>query len=709
MRKSLIFLILFLSVSSTVLSAEPRKAYDVVVIGATPAGIAAALTAGRAGLRVVLVEETPVPGGLLSNGVSRADDAMVESVSGVFEEFRRRVANYYLTKFPNDPVVVAHRTKPRVRHSVAKGQAWEAKVAADIYRAMLAEVKSIETFYQEVPVSALVEGNRVTAVTTKDRNGGSHTHRGRVIVDATYEGDVAAFAGVPFHVGREARSAEEPHAGEIFTDAFCEGAYLLSGAILPGGSGKADGKIMAYNYRFLVKDYGTPVGEHRLKSPPPGYNPLRYKWNPELKPYLPNRKMDVLGINWGNDWAGPNYAYPTASWEQRSKIAEQYRNYALGYLYYIQNEGGSPNLGLADDEFKDNGNFPYKLYVREARRIEGLYLLTESDMHKDLRGNGLRGPLHRDSIAIGLYEMDSHNVQNPADRSSRCSGEGAINLVDVTGPYQIPYGVMVPRNRDGLLAPVAISATHVALSSVRMEPVWSALGQAAGEAAVQALESGKELKDVNVHAIQQALLKQGAKLFFYQDVDVHTSDFADIQWMSLMGAVDGDENYRFHPETPIEKGELARLIVTGLDMPLSITAAHFKDAPRGSPYFKFIETLYDASTESGKLFFPFEARDYLAYPATKDSMACAYPDQPVNTGMFARILTGSLHHKRMRGSLKNVERLKGLPTDITEESATAFLTALLPETAGRLNPKTLLLRQDACKYVAAVRKALDFH
>jgi hypothetical protein len=614
--------------------------YDVVVIGGTPAGVAAAIAAGRMGHSVALVEQSPVLGGLLSSGVSRADDAVIQSNSGVFEEFRRRIEHYHLTALKDDPVVIEHLAKPRVRHSVAKGQAWEPKTAARIYAEMVAEIPGIRTFFRQVPVEAIVEGESVRGVVTRDRDGRTYRYLGKIVIDATYECDVAAFAGVPFRMGREPRSAEEPHAGHIFTDAFCEGATALPGTIFPGGTGKADHRIMAFNYRFVVKDYGRPDHPYRLQSPPPGYDPSRYKWRAGQKPYLPNGKIDVLGINWGNDWAGPSYRYPTASWEERARIEEEYRRHALGYLYYIQTAGGSPNFGLADDEFTDNGNFPYRLYVREGRRIEGLYTLTESDIHKDLRGNGFRGPLNRDAVAIGIYEIDSHNVQNPTDRDNPCSGEGAINLVDITGPYQIPYGVMVPRNRRGLLAPVAISSTHVAISTVRMEPVWSALGQAAGVAAALAIESGKDLRDVGVPKMQQLLLKQGSKLFFYMDVAADSTAFEAIQQMSLRNAIDGDENYYFRPDSPISFGDFARLAVRGLDVPLSITAAHFKDVPRSHPSFRYIETLYDLSSQSERPFLKYEVRDYLNYRSLKDASAFAYPDRPVDSRTAARILAG---------------------------------------------------------------------
>lgn len=665
----------------TSIFAQRASSYDVVVMGATPAGIAAAIAAGRSHLSVALISEDPVVGGMLVSGVSRADDAVLQASSGIYDEFRKRVAEYYLTQMPNDPVVKASLTSNSVRHNVSKGQAWEPKVAIAIYKQMLAEVPSIHVFYSELPVGALTKDNNVTGVITQSADGNKHTYTGKVIIDATYEGDVAAFAGVKYSVGREPRSADEPHAGHIFTDAYCEGALAPPGTIFPGGTGKGDKKIMAYDYRFLVKDYGTPDGPHRLKTPPPGYDAKRYKWKP-TKPFLPNGKLDVLGINWGNDFNGPNYAWPEANWEQRKKLAEEYRNYALGFLYYIQTQGKQPNLGLADDEYTDNGNFPYEVYVREARRIHGLYKFTESDIHKDLRGDGVRGPLHRDSVAIGAYEIDSHNVQDPTDRSSPCSGEGTINLSDITAPYGMPYGVIVPKDKDGILVPVAISASHVAMASIRMEPQWSSLGEAAGTAAALSLQTHKPLRDLSVPQVQDALLKQKQQLFFYMDVSTDSKHFEAIQKLSLLGAVDGDKDYRFHPERAITLGELSRLLVTAFDMPISITASHFLDAPRGSEYFKYLETLYDASSASKEPFLPYEVRKYLVYRMYPYSRVSIHPDEPVTAQLFQQLVIGLLKRRAEMG-LGNIPAtaLKldtSAPTITRAEACDAILPLLSP-------------------------------
>ena len=479
MRLVILFILVFVNnwvYSQSTYSSSQKADYDIVVIGGTPAGIAASIAAGRLGKSVILVEQAPVLGGVLSSGVNRLDDYLVEGNSGIMEEWRSRVQNYNVNELKNDPVVQKDMSEPDHRWSTAQGRAWEPKTAARIYAQMVAEVPSIQTRFNEVPVGAKVKNGKIIAVITQDRDnegrlGSKHTYSGRIVIDATYEGDVAAFAGVPFRIGREARSKEEPHAGKIYTEAFCSKRQALRGTIFPGSTGEADSLMMAFTFRFTAKDYGRPDHPYRLTSPPPGYDSSLYNWNPNTKPWLPDKKADMLGAG---DLTGYSTKYVLAGWKERTRLEKIYRNHELGWLYYIQTKGNSPQWGLADDEFKDNGNWPYRLYVREGRRIEGLYTLTESDIHKYLKGNGFRGPLHQDGIAIGVYPIDSHFVQS--SKSDSTCGEGAIHLNGVSGPYQIPYGVMVPEKLNGLLVPVAISSTHVAISAVRMEPIWSSLG-----------------------------------------------------------------------------------------------------------------------------------------------------------------------------------------------------------------------------------------
>jgi hypothetical protein len=621
------------------------KDYDVVVIGGTPAGIAAAIAAGRAGKTVIIIEQAPVLGGVLSSGVLRLDDQHVESNSGVMEEFRQRVKAYHRTELAEDPIVKAHiKQAPPQRWNTAEGRAWEPHTAARIYAEMVAELPTISTRFNEVAVDVIMQGQRVTGVVTRDRDnqgrlGDKHTYNGKVIIDATYETDLAAFAEIPFRIGREARSEEEPHAGLIYTNFFRRVPGALPGTIFPRSTGEADDRSQAFTYRITGKDYGHPDHPYRLKKPPPGYDPAKYKWG-QKKPIIPNGKFDLLGISWGGDLTGHGTRWVLADWEERVEIEKIYRNHDLGFLYYVQTEGGSPNIGLPDDEFTDNSNFPYRIYVRQGRRIEGLYTMTESDMHKDLRGDGFRGPLHSDSVAVGVYLIDAHHVQNPTVRKEPPSGKGAaegtLSMRDATGPYQIPYGVMVPRDHEGILFPVGVSSTHVAMCSIRMEPVWSALGQASGIAAALAIDNDLELADVSVDMIQDELVKQSCILIFSTDLPADAPAFEAVQKLSLLGAIESDQAYRFRPDEPITLGEFARMAVKGLKIPLSITASHFSDAQRGHPAFKYIETLYDNSTQSREPFF-----DYEMQKGAKTALA--YPDQNVSGGYGVRIISGLLN------------------------------------------------------------------
>ncbi len=646
---------------------EQARDYDVVVIGGTPAGIAAAIAAGRGGKTVMIVEQSPVLGGVLSSGVIRLDDLYVESNSGVMEEFRQRVRTYHRTELAEDPLVQAHlKQDPRLPWNVAEGRAWEPHTAARIYAEMVAEVKTITTRFNAVAVDVILEGNRITGVITQDRDnqgrlGRKETYSGKVIIDATYEADLAEFADVPFRIGREARSKEEPHAGRIYTNFFRSVPGTLKATILPESTGEADKRSQAFTYRLTGKDYGRADHPFRLKEPPPNYDPAKYRWNRNEKPIIPNRKFDLLGISWGGDLTGYGTRWVLADWQERVEIEKIYRNYDLGWLYYIQTEGGSPNIGLPDDEFIDNDNLPYRLYVRQGRRIEGRYTLTESDVHKDLRGNGLRGPLNADSVAIGVYGIDAHNVQGPTVREQPPYGQGAaegtLHMLDVTGPYQIPYDVMVPKHHQAILFPVGISSTHIAMCTVRMEPVWSALGQAAGVAAALAIEHDLELGDVPVSQIQDELVKQGCVLFFYTDLPGDAPGFEAVQKLSLLDAFADNEldrlrshgpatsltdlnkeAYRFRPHESVTVGEFARMVVHGFQIPFSITAAHFNDVPRGHSAFKYIETLYDSSSQSPSPFFDYEVRK----ESGSDALILAHPDQELSGATATKIVAGLL-------------------------------------------------------------------
>jgi hypothetical protein len=258
---------------------------------------------------------------------------------------------------------------------------------------------------------------------------------------------------------------------------------------------------------------------------------------------IPNHKTDV-NMNprpLGFPFAEENYEYPEADWDKREEITERIRNLTLGLCYFLQNDPDVPDehrrlagrYHLAKDEFQDNDNFPWQLYVREARRIVGLYTLSENDV---IAGPDLgRSQIHADSIAAGEFPIDSFPVRKrqPGDNVAL---EGYILMLDkLTRPYQIPYRIIVPETVDALLVPVAASTTHVAFSTIRMEPTWMAMGQAAGVAAHLSITEGKQPREVNVTKMQRILIAQGQVLTCFKDIDRSDQAYAALQFFGTRG------------------------------------------------------------------------------------------------------------------------------------------------------------------------------
>jgi hypothetical protein len=273
---------------------------------------------------------------------------------------------------------------------------------------------------------------------------------------------------------------------------------------------------------------------------------------------LPNRKLDI-NMNprpLGFPFAELNYDYPDAGWERREQISARIRNVTLGLLYFLQNDTAVPEehrklarqFQLPRDEFQDNSNFPWQLYVREARRIIGEYTFSEQDLV--LPGAIDRARIHADSIAAADFPIDSFPVRRREPRAQKAL-EGYILMLDeFTQPYQLPYRVMVPKSVDGLLVPVAASATHVAFSTIRMEPTWMALGQAAGTAAHLAIEAGSTPRAVNVEALQRRLLREGQVLTFFRDIDPKDPAHAAMQYFGTKGFF---TSYVADSKRPLEK------------------------------------------------------------------------------------------------------------------------------------------------------------
>ncbi|MGJ5817599.1 FAD-dependent oxidoreductase [Paludibaculum fermentans] len=558
---------------------------DVLIVGGSSSGIGAAIGAARLGGSVLLVEDTPVLGGMLSNGISNIDSYSYESLSGVFDEFRQQVRAHYGYSGALPPHKASHVDGHSfAAHQAEAGGRWEPHVAARIFQQMAARYPNLQIRYRTVATGVVMDGRRIVGVHFEDEKGRKSTVLAKVVVDATHEGDIAAWAGAPYRVGREARSPLEPHAGHIFF-------YNATNEILPGSTGRQDQAIPSSGLRVCIRKY---PGKAPLVARPADYDPEQFKFSTKgLSTEVPGGKFEMNVNPIGNEIQELNWAWPEGSAAERRKLYELHKNRALSYLYYLQHDLGRTDLGLADDEFVDNGNLPYRVFIREARRIEGEVMMTEADINPFLTGNTWLPPFRSDSIAVGEYPIDAKPVRPKTDFTKPDKGEGDFYLIDVTTAFQVPYGAMVPKQVDGLLVPTALSATHVAFSAVRMDPTWTVLGQAAGVAAALSAKAEVNPRQLAVSKVQSELLRQKARLVFYWDLPLDHPAFQAIESLSLRGSFRGFPDRTFHPDDPLTRAQAAALIAKHFGLWPSVSGHHFTDVPYAHWAFRDVETLHD--------------------------------------------------------------------------------------------------------------------
>jgi len=370
------------------------------------------------------------------------------------------------------------------------------------------------------------------------------SYRAKVFVDATYEGDLMAAAGVKYHVGREARSVYEEELNGVQTGVLHHrhhfgvlpekiSPYVVPGdptsgvlarisTASPGEFGAGDHRVQAYCFRMCLTD----VPENQIPFPKPaGYDASQYElllrifaagWRETFDKFdpMPNRKTDTNNHGpFSTDNIGMNYDYPDASYERRREIIQEHVTYQQGWLYFIANDPRVPadvqnamrRWGLAKDEFKDNQNWPHQLYVREARRMIGKFVMTENEL--------LKRRVTPEPVGMGSYAIDSHNVQRYITPEGYVQNEGDIG-VSTKGPYAIAYGSLVPKKEqcNNLLVPVCVSSSHIAYGSVRMEPVFMILGQSAATAASLAIDGKLAVQDVPYDELRKHLLADGQVL-----------------------------------------------------------------------------------------------------------------------------------------------------------------------------------------------------
>jgi hypothetical protein len=553
--------------------------FDVVIIQASSGGVSAAIEAARRGLKVALVESTTRLGGMPVNGLSATDLRRPEHASGFLARFRDRVKQLYAAEGIKGTGL---EYEPRVAHQAIKSLLWEQPGITVLRRARLAWVLTRDT----APEGAR---RRVEAVVIEELNAdGQPTGRrailhAKVFVDATDCGDLAAWAGAPFWLGREPRSAKEPHNGVIYYN-------RSTGKSLPGSTGRGDRRIQAYSYLLTVKDYGK--GADKTIPRPPGYRKEDFTHTPDWKDSwavtsgsMPGSKHELNQHPEGGDLQEINYGYPTDDYKARERVDRLYRNRVLGYLYYIQTEQGQPQVGLPDDEYRDSGGFPPLLYVREGRRILGEELPVEADITR------ARSIVRPESVGIGDYPMDSHAVRPKTNWTTPDMGEGEWWLYQITPWHELPLGVMIPRRLDNVFVTTAVSSTHVSFGTYRLEAVRMAFGQAAGIAAGLCIRYGLTAREVPARQMQDELLPHAANpygdpnvyLYYLSDVKPdHPHDRA-IQYLSARGFQFTAEELK--PDAPTTREQLAnwleQLVARAAPAPRILAHLHNDD---GSPY-----------------------------------------------------------------------------------------------------------------------------
>ena len=517
---------------------------DIIVYGGTSSGVAAAVQATRMGRSVILVGPDTHLGGLSSGGLGWTDTGNKEAIGGLAREFYHRVWQHYQNEDAwrwQQAEEYGNRGQgtPAIDGEQRTMWIFEPHVAEQIFEDWVAEnnitVHRDEWLDREDGIEKA--GTQITAITMLS----GKTYRGQVFIDATYEGDLMAAAGVSYHVGREANSTygetwngiqvgvlHHRHHFMSHVDPYVIPGDPSSGLLPrisgedPGLKGEGDHRVQAYCFRMCLSNHP----DNRVPfAKPEGYDSTQYEllarvfatgWRETFDKFdpIPNRKTDTNNHGpFSTDNIGMNYDYPEASYERRRAIIQEHETYQKGLMYFLANDPRVPDSvraemsqwGLAKDEFVDNGNWPHQLYIREARRMVGRYVMTELDIQGEREVP--------ESVGMGSYTMDSHNVQRYVKPDGFVQNEGDIG-VHPDEPYRIAYGALTPKKAEStnLLVPVAVSSSHIAFGSIRMEPVFMILGQSAATAASQALEAQQPVQDIDYATLRARLLQDGQRL-----------------------------------------------------------------------------------------------------------------------------------------------------------------------------------------------------
>lgn len=539
--KSAVTLLLILLIFTGCKTKPDSTDADVIVYGGTSSAVSAALQVTRMGKSVIIVSPDKHLGGMTSSGLGFTDTGNKEVIGGIAREFYQLLYQHYMkpeswrwqkqSEYGNvgqgNPAIDGENRTMWIFEPHAAEEAFEQMISTNKITVYRDEWLDRET-------GVLKKDGQIISVKTLS----GKVFKGKVFIDATYEGDLMAASGVKYTFGREANSEYNEtwngvqkgvyHHGHYFKDNVdpykipgdpSSGLLPRISSEAPGENGTADKKVQAYCFRLCL----TQLAENKVPiTKPEGYDSTQYellarvsatRWNEFFGKYdpIPNFKTDVNNHGpFSFDNIGMNWDYPDASYERRREIIKEHTLYQKGILYFMATDKRLPESvrttmnkwGFAKDEFADNGNWPYNIYVREARRMIGEYVMTENDV---LNKRAVPRP-----IGMGSYTMDSHNIQRYVTPEGFVQNEGDFG-VPTDSPYQIDLGSIIPKKEDclNLLVPVCVSCTHIAFGSIRMEPVFMILGQSAGTIASMAIDKKVNITDLTYDEIKSQLEKDG--------------------------------------------------------------------------------------------------------------------------------------------------------------------------------------------------------
>lgn len=546
MMKNFIYpsLLLFLCIS-----AIGQKSFraDIIIYGGNSSAIIAAVQAKKMGKSVIVVSPDKHLGGLSSGGLGFTDTGNKEVIGGLSREFYERIYTHY-SKEENwkwqKRSEYGNKGQGTVAMDGTMRTMWifEPHVAEQVFEDFAKEYEL--TIHRNEWLDRTKNGIRKKNESIHSiRTMSGKSYEGKMFIDATYEGDLMALAGVNYHVGREANAVYGEQYNGVQVGVFHHrhhfkdkiSAYRIPGdstsGLLPeismdrpGPNGSGDARIQAYCFRMCMSDHP----DNRIPfEQPAGYDANRYElmariyaggWRESFEKVdlIPNRKSDTNNHGpFSTDFIGKNYDYPEASYQRRAEIIREHTTYQKGLMYYLQNDPHVPadvqeemkKWGLAKDEFIDNGGWPHQLYIREARRMIGVFVMKEPD--------ALGKTMVPKPIGMGSYALDSHNTQRFVTSEGYVQNEGDIG-VKPKKPYSISYDAITPKESEckNLLVPVCISSSHIAYGSIRMEPVFMILGQSAATAAVMAIDEKVSVQQLSYEKLKSTLLKDKQRLTF---------------------------------------------------------------------------------------------------------------------------------------------------------------------------------------------------